>query len=119
MPKVNLALDGFYESETLEIFEQECVNWYRQISTSQGDVSLISLRGSAGIAEKLTTGLIKQINRGAHVKAGKAYFLNGETLIRVDITFTDDIPSFAAVSLGTIPGDSRVSMSDNGISTRR
>jgi len=23
MPKVNLPLDGFYESETLEIFEQE------------------------------------------------------------------------------------------------
>jgi len=114
MPKVNLALDGFYESETLEIFEQECVNWYRQISKSEGDVSLISLRGSAGIAKRLTTGVIKQINRGAHVKAGKAYFLNGETLVRVDITFTDGIPSFAAVSLGTIEGEDRVSMADNG-----
>ena len=114
MPKVNLALTGFYESETLEKFEQECVNWYQQISKSEGDVSLISLRGSAGIAEKLTTGVIKQINRGAHVKAGKAYFLNGETLVRVDITFTDGVPSFAAESLGTIPGEGRVSMADNG-----
>jgi len=115
MPKVNLALDGFYESETLEIFEQECVNWYRQISKSQGDVSLISLRGSAGIAEKLTTGVIRQINRGSHVKAGKSYFLNGETLVRVDITFDEEgAPSFAAVSLGTIPGEDRVSMADNG-----
>ena len=115
MPKVNLPLDGFYESETLEIFEQECVNWYRQISKSQGDVSLISLRGSAGIAEKLTTGVVNQINRGAHVKAGKAYFLNGETLVRVDITFDEGVTTFIAVALGTIPGDSRVSMADNGI----
>ncbi len=114
MPNVNLPLDGFYESETLGIFEQECVNWYRQISKSQGDVSLVSLRGCAGIAQKLTTGVIKQINRGAHVKAGKAYFLNGETLVRVDITFTDGVPSFVAVSLGAIEGEDQVSMADNG-----
>jgi len=114
MPKVNLLLDGFYESETLEIFEQECVNWYRQISKSQGDVSLISLRGSAGIAEKLTTGVASQINRGAHVKAGKAYFLNGEILVRVDITFTDGAASFAAVTLGVIEGLQRASYADNG-----
>lgn len=115
MPKVNLALDGFYESETLEIFEQECVNWYRQAATNQGDVSLMSLRGSAGIAQKLTTGLINQINRGAHVKAGKAYFLNGETLVRIDITIdSEGVASFAAVSLGTIAGTERVSMADNG-----
>lgn len=115
MPKVNLALDGFYESETLEIFEQECVNWYRQAATNQGDVSLMSLRGSAGIAQKLTTGLINQINRGAHVKAGKAYFLNGETLVRIDITIdSEGVASFTAVSLGTIAGTERVSMADNG-----
>ena len=115
MPKDNLALDGFYESETLEIFEQECVNWYRQAATNQGDVSLMSLRGSAGIAQKLTTGLINQINRGAHVKGGKAYFLNGETLVRIDITIdSEGVASFAAVSLGTIAGTERVSMADNG-----
>ena len=115
MPKDNLALDGFYESETLEIFEQECVNWYRQAATNQGDVSLMSLRGSAGIAQKLTTGLINQINRGAHVKGGKAYFLNGETLVRIDITIdSEGVASFVAVPLGTILGDSRVSMADNG-----
>ena len=115
MPKVNLALDGFYESETLEIFEQECVNWYRQAATNQGDVSLMSLRGSAGIAQKLTTGLINQINRGAHVKAGKAYFLNGETLVRIDITIdSEGVASFTAVSIGTIAGTERVSMADNG-----
>ena len=47
MPKVNLSLGGAYESETLEIFEQELVNWYQQISKRSGDVSQISLRGSA------------------------------------------------------------------------
>ncbi len=115
MPKVNLALDGFYESETLEIYEQECVNWYRQVATNQGDVSLMSLRGSAGIAEKLTTGVVNQVNRGAHVKAGKAYFLNGETLVRIDISIDEDgVPSFVVVALGTIEGTERASMADNG-----
>ena len=111
----NIPLDGFYESETLEIFQQECVNWYRQISQSEGDETIVSLRGSPGIAQKLTTGLLNQANRGAHVKAGVAYFLNGETLISVTIAF--DLvgePSFTAVSLGAIPGTGRVSMEDNG-----
>lgn len=116
MPKVNLTLDGFYESETLPISQQECVNWYRQISKSAGDVSLVSLRGSAGITQKTTTGAINQINRGSHVKAGKAYFLNGETLVSVTITFdVDGVASFSTVNLGIIEGTERASFADNGI----
>lgn len=112
---MNLSLDGFYESETLGIAQQECVNWYRQISQSQGDVSLVSLRGSAGVSQVATTGFGNQINRGAHVKAGKAYFLNGETLVSVSISFdAEGVASFATVNLGTIAGESRVSMADNG-----
>ena len=115
MPRATLPLDGFYESETLSIKEQECVNWYRLLSLSSGDVSPISLRGSAGITQKLTTGTVRQINRGSHVKAGKAYFLNGESLIRVDITTDEfDVVSFSYVTLGTIEGSERVSFADNG-----
>lgn len=115
MPKANLPLDGFYESETLEIYEQECVNWYRQIATNQGDVSLISLRGSAGVSEILTTGDLENINRGAHVKGGKAYFLNGESLYRIDITFDSEGQKvYTPVLLGQIAGSDRVSMADNG-----
>ena len=115
MPRITLPLDGFYESETLGISEQECVNWYRQISQSQGDVSPISLRGSAGITQRTTTGEIQQVNRGSHVKAGVAYFLNGETLVSITIAFDEEgVVSFTPVVLGAIPGDSRVSMADNG-----
>ena len=114
MPRVTLPLDGFYESETLDISEQECVNWYRQISQSPGDVSPVSLRGSAGITERTTTGIINQINRGAHVKGGIAYFLNGESLVSIAVTFETEGPIFTPTVLGTIPGDSRVSMADNG-----
>ena len=115
MPRVTLPLDGFYESETLDISEQECINWYRQISQSQGDVSPISLRGCAGISQRTTTGEIQQVNRGAHVKAGVSYFLNGETLVSITIAFDDQgVVSFTPVILGNIPGDSRVSMADNG-----
>jgi hypothetical protein len=116
MPKATLQLDGFYESQTLDLSEQECVNWYRLITKSPGDISLISLRGSVGIEQKLTTGDLTQVNRGSHVKAGKAYFLNGETLVRIDITF-DEFGEmiFTPVTIGTIPGDERVSMADNGV----
>ena len=115
MPKATLPLDGFYESETLSIKEQECVNWYRLISQSSGDVSPVSLRGSAGIEQKLTTGVVNQVNRGAHVKAGKAYFLNGESLVRIDIA-ADEFGeiSLNTVTLGTIAGEDLVSFADNG-----
>ena len=115
MPRATLPLDGFYESETLSIKEQECVNWYRLVSLSSGDVSPISLRGSAGITQKLTTGELKQANRGAHVKAGKAYFLNGESLVRVDISINElGETLFSGVTIGDIPGEDRVSFADNG-----
>lgn len=115
MALVPLILDGFYESETLTLPEQECVNWYRVISKSEGDVSPISLRGGSGITQKTTTGAIKQVNRGAHVKADKAYFLNGESLVRIEIT-TDkfNAKSFSVATIGVIPGSDRVSMADNG-----
>ena len=111
-----LLLDGFYESETLPLAAQECVNWYRVISKNQTDVSPVSLVGSAGISQVLTTGLgATQINRGMHVKAGKPYFLNGTTLYRVDISFDiDNNEIFTLVTIGTITGDDRVSMADNG-----
>ena len=50
-----------------------------------------------------------------HVKAGKPYFLNGTDLVRVDRSVDEfGEETFTNVVLGTIPGDSRVSMADNG-----
>lgn len=116
MPRVNLPIaNGFYLSDSLPISAQECVNWYPSVAQVKGALSPESLFGCPGITQALTTGEIKQINRGAHVKDGKPYFLNGEILVRVDSSFdASGTEVFTAVPLGTIPGDSRVSMADNG-----
>lgn len=116
MPKIQLPIGGgFYKSDSLPISAQECVNWYVNIPQTKGALSAETLFGGAGISQVLTTGTINQINRGAHVKNGKPYFLNGTTLYRIDRSFDiDGNEVFTAVTLGTIPGEGRVSMADNG-----
>lgn len=111
-----LLLDGFYESETLPLANQECVNWYRIISSNQGDVSPVSLSASAGLIQMVTSGLgSDQVNRGMHVKAGKPYFLNGTSLYRLDMSVdSEGNETFLLVFIGSIIGDERVSMADNG-----
>jgi hypothetical protein len=116
MPRTNVPIDGgFYLSDSLPISAQECVNWYVNIPQTQGALSTGTLFGGAGIKQIQTTGVSKQINRGMHVKAGLPYFLNGETLIRVDRAIDGSGNEvFTTVNLGTIPGVGRVSMADNG-----
>jgi len=116
MPKINIPIDnGFYVSESLPLSNQLCTNWYPNTPQVQGALSQGSLFGSAGISQIQTTGVIKQVNRGAHVKAGKAYFLNGSELVRLDNSFdSEGVETFTYTSIGIIPGDERVSMADNG-----
>ncbi len=111
-----LLLDGFYESETLPLAAQECVNWYRVISKNQGDISPVSLSGCSGLTQVATSGIgSTEINRGMHVKDGKPYFLNGTTLYRLDMsTDAEGNEAFSLVVMGTILGEDRVSMADNG-----
>lgn len=116
MPRETIPIDGgFYVSDSLPISDQECVNWYVNIPQTQGALSPACLFGCPGIEQIQTTGVINQINRGMHVKAGKPYFLNGEALYRVDKSFNSNGEEvFTTVEVGIIPGDSRVSMADNG-----
>lgn len=116
MPKVEIPLsNGFYESNSLPISAQECVNWYVNIPQTQGALSQANLFGSAGVEHVFSTGEIKQINRGSHVKSGVPYFLNGETLYRLDRTFdSKGVEVFASVPLGEIPGTDRAWFADNG-----
>ncbi len=117
MPRVTLQFtNGFYNSDTLQNSHQECVNLAVNIVQAPGALSPETLIDTAGISQILTTGQVNQQNRGRQVKAKFPYFLNGETLVRVDksvdgagvVTFTD-------VPLGTIPGGELVSTADNGI----
>lgn len=116
MPKVNLPItNGFYVSDSLPLSAQECTNWYVNIPQTEGALSQGNLYGCPGLSQIQTTGELKQVNRGMHVKAGKPYFLNGETLVRIDRSFdAEGVEVFTVVELGSIPGDERVSMADNG-----
>jgi len=117
MPALTIPIgNGFYISDSTKISNQECVNWYVNNPQVEGALSQATLFGGAGIEQLLTTGATKQANRGAHTKDGKPYFLNGETLVRIDNSFdVNGNEIFTSVTLGTIPGDGRVSMADNGI----
>jgi hypothetical protein len=107
--------NGFYESESLPISAQECVNLYPNIVQTTG-LNQETLLGSAGIRQIATTGEIQQTNRGAHVKNGIPYFVNGDSLYRLNRTINPDgSESFSTTVLGTISGIGRVSMADNGI----
>jgi hypothetical protein len=110
---INIPLDGKYKSDSLTISNQLNVNCYLNIPQTQS-FSQANLFGTAGIAELSTTGVIRQVNRGSHVKAGKPYFLNGETLYRQDLATVSGVEVFTSVALGVIAGTGRVSMADNG-----
>lgn len=116
MPKIQIPIDnGFYISDSLQLANMKCTNWYPNKPQVQGALSQGNLFGSSGISQIQTTGEVKQVNRGMHVKAGKPYFLNGTDLVRVDRSVDEfGEETFTNVVLGTIPGDSRVSMADNG-----
>ena len=116
MPRINIPIDnGLYVSDSLPLSNQLCTNWYPNTPQVQGALSQGNLFGGAGLEQIATTGIAKQINRGMHVKAGKPYFLNGEELVRIDRSFDGDGNEvFTNAVIGTIPGDDRVSMADNG-----
>jgi hypothetical protein len=113
MPVVPIPIaNGFYESESLPISAQECVNWYPNIVQSAG-LSQETLFGTPGTNQLATTGTIAQINRGAHVKNGIPYFVNGNSLYVLTRTI-GVVETFNATLLGAIEGSGGVSMADNG-----
>ena len=115
MPKVTLPhANGFYIRASLPVSAQECTNWY----VSQPELPSLSpklLLGTPGYVQLATTGIIRQINRGAHVMNSLPYFVNGERLYRLNLVVDGNgVETFSTTELGTIPGTSRVSMADNG-----
>lgn len=115
MPKGQIPIaNGFYESESLPISAQECVNWYPNIVQAAG-LSQETLFGTPGTNQLATTGLVDQQNRGAHVKNGIPYFVNGNALYILNrVVAADGTETFSTVNLGTVEGIGGVSMSDNG-----
>lgn len=109
---------GFYISDSLAIGNQECVNLI-PVQQQANVLSQRQLIGSAGIRQVTTSGdSISDLNRGAHVMAGVPYFVNGNTLYRLDRSFVTGEEVFELVEVGVSPtsitGSGRVSMADNG-----
>ena len=106
--------NGFYESESLAISAQQCVNFYPNIVQTQG-LSQETLFGTPGLNQLATSGDVQQINRGSHVKSGVPYFVNGTSLYMLERSFdSNNNESFGVVELGSVSGTGRVSMADNG-----
>jgi hypothetical protein len=106
MPKVILPIaNGFYESDSLPLSAQECVNFYPNIAQAPA-LNQETLYGTAGLeqvadAEQLTG------NRGAHEMNGVPYFVMANGLYSMDADGALDY-------IGEITGSGRVSMADNG-----
>ena len=112
--KVSIAT-GFYESDSLPVANQRLINWRVNIPQTEGPLSNATLFGTEGLSQVETSGLIKQVNRGAHTKAGIAYELNGQILYRLELAIDENlVETYTLVPLGTIPGINRASFSDNG-----
>jgi hypothetical protein len=110
MPVTQLPIaNGFYVSDSLPISAQECTNWYPNIVQGTG-LSQETLFGTEGIVELATSGILDNVNRGAHEMAGKPYFVNGERLYRLDESGDD----YSLTFIGDVAGVARVSMADNG-----
>lgn len=105
---------GYYVSDSLPLSNQRCLNVYVDIPQA-ATLSEAILKGTAGLKQVITSGATNQVNRGAHVKDGKPYFLNGETLYRLDrVIESDGSETFTLPTIGTIPGTARCSFADNG-----
>jgi hypothetical protein len=109
--------NGFYVSRHLPISHQRCINLYTSIP-SKPTLSNAQLLFTPGIKELATTGTVQQRNRGFHVKSDIPYFVNGDSLCKlVRITtsvYGKTVETFTTENLGTVEGDSTVSMANNG-----
>ena len=112
---MNIELhNGFYVSASAPLSSQLCTNFYPNIPQVGGALNAGTLFGTPGITQKLTTGDYTEINRGSHTMNGIPYFVNGETLYRIDRTVPGGVVTFNAVALGTVGGGGRISSADNG-----
>ncbi|MEE8207793.1 MAG: hypothetical protein V3T88_02370, partial [Nitrosomonadaceae bacterium] len=104
MPEFPIAA-GFYEDASRPIASQECINWIPQVPQANA-LSAAQLIGTPGISSFADSG--NTPTRGSHVLNGIAYKVTGTTLFSVNSDGT-------TTSLGTISGEIKVSIADNGV----
>ncbi len=98
-------LNGFYQSESLPVSSQQCLNMYVNIPDNQG-ITEAQLYQSPGLIEAADTGE-NQVNRGIELLNEVPYFINGDEFVRLN----DDE---SVTVLGNIAGTGKVSTAQNG-----
>jgi hypothetical protein len=108
MPRVQLEIGtGFYESASLPLSAQRCINLYPVIPQATA-LNQRALFGCPGTKTHPTSGAtIVGSNRGSQVMKGVGYFINGSRLYSVTT-------AGVIVDLGTITGSGRISLANNG-----
>ncbi len=105
MARINLPIPlGFYQSESLPLNAQRCVNWIPTIPQTQSlnNRALFQVPGLKQFSDSLVNG-----GRGAQEMKEIPYFVNGNSLLSVSSLGV-------TTNHGTIPGTGRVSLANNG-----
>jgi len=106
--------NGFYVAKSLPISHQECTNWI-PVTPEVPTLSKRQLVGTPGIRQIATAGATTdEVNRGSWDLAGIPYFVQGDTLYRLDRSYISGVETFTLTAIDTIEGSTRVSMADNG-----
>jgi len=95
---------GFYQSESLPLDAQRCINWIPTIPQNEAlnNRALIQVPGL-----KQFTDTLLGASRGGWVMAGVSFFVQGNSLVSLSSTGV-------VTNHGTITGSKRVYMADNG-----
>ena len=111
--RTTLAIaQGFYVSDSLPISAQRCVNFYPSVpqTSTTTDSNLFSVAG----IETLVSGSILDGCRGSHVLSDTPYFVIGNNLTRLNRSSSGGVDTFSLEIVGSIVGNKRVYMADNG-----
>lgn len=104
MPLTSIPIPiGFYQSESLPLSAQRCINWIPTVSEG-GALNQVALFQPLGLKE-FANSLVNK-GRGSKVVKGVPYFVQGNSLISVS-------SSGATTNHGTIPGKGRVSLANS------
>ena len=98
---------GFYQSDSLPLVAQRCVNWEPVVpqASALNQRALFDVHGID--TRSLTGATINGQNRGAQVVNNVPYFINGTNLYSID-------SSNVVTDHGTVVGSGRVSLANNG-----
>ena len=106
MPKVTLPIaNGYYQSDSLPISAQECINLYPNIAQAPA-LNQETLFGTPGLVQVASASDIDTC-RGAHEMNGVPYFVIGGHLYSMASDYT-------LTQIDVVAGTGRVSMADNG-----